>query len=394
MKSTELIFWVLLGVVFYTHIGYGVILYIAVKIKELFIKVTQLPEYSDFPEVTLLIAAYNEEEIVAEKMDNTNALIYPSEKLKVVWVTDGSDDKTNELLNEYSGVRVLFQPERKGKTAAINRAVPLIETPLIIFTDANTMLNRAAVTEIVKAFRDVRVGCVAGEKRVSVSRVSGASAGGEGIYWRYESKLKELDSRLYSAVGAAGELFAIRRELFEQMSPDTLLDDFVMSVKIAMKGFKIQYCKEAYALEEGSLNMREEQKRKVRISAGGIQSIIKLLPLLNVFRYGILSFQYISHRVLRWSVTPLFLFALLPLNAVLAINTGERLYVLLMAAQLMFYLIALWGAINRERNIKYKFLFIPYYFLFMHLSVIKGFFYLIKRGRGDGSWEKAKRLPV
>lgn len=146
---------------------------------------------------------------------------------------------------------------------------------------------------------------------------NGAAAGGEGLYWRYESTLKALDARLYSAVGAAGELFAVRRELFEEMERDTLLDDFVLSLRIAMKGYLIAYCSDAYAIESGSADMREEQKRKVRIAAGGLQSIWRLKPLLNPMRYGVLSFQYISHRVLRWSLTPILMFALLPLNIIL-----------------------------------------------------------------------------
>ena len=153
---------------------------------------------------------------------------------------------------------------------------------------------------LYSAFANPKVGCVAGEKRIAVQDKPNAASGGEGLYWKYESALKRLDYRLYSAVGAAGELFAIRTSLFEQMPPDTLLDDFILSLRIAMRGYKIAYSKEAYALESASLNMREEEKRKVRISAGGLQSVWRLRGLLNIFRYGILSFQYISHRVLRW----------------------------------------------------------------------------------------------
>lgn len=119
------------------------------------------------------------------------------------------------------------------------------------------------------------------------------ASGGEGIYWKYESTLKALDSRLYSAVGAAGELFAVRRELFEDMRTDTLLDDFILSLRIAMRGYTIAYCAAAYATESGSADMQEEEKRKVRIAAGGLQSIWRLRPLLNPFRYGLLNFQYV-----------------------------------------------------------------------------------------------------
>lgn len=384
----EILFWIGIGIVFYTYLGYGIVLYLMVKIKELFVKprLPRLPE--TLPEATLLIAAYNEEAIVASKMVNCRQLDYPADKLRLVWITDGSNDNTNERLKEYPEVTVLYQPRRQGKTTALNRALPYVNTPYVIFTDANTMLNKGAIKEIIRQFSDPRVGCVAGEKRVEIQAEQGATAG-EGIYWKYESALKRLDYRLYSAVGAAGELFAIRTSLFEQMPPDTLLDDFILSLRIAMRGYKIAYSKEAYALESASLNMREEEKRKVRISAGGLQSVWRLRGLLNIFRYGILSFQYISHRVLRWTLTPVVLFALLPLNLLLAC-TGHTLYTVILALQLAFYLLGYLGYKMEKRNIRNKLLFIPYYFLFMNINVIRGYSYLAKH-KGTGAWEKAKR---
>ena len=391
----EILFWIGIGIVFYTYLGYGIVLYLMVKIKELFVKprLPRLPE--TLPEATLLIAAYNEEAIVASKMVNCRQLDYPADKLRLVWITDGSNDNTNERLKEYPEVTVLYQPRRQGKTAALNRALPYVNTPYVIFTDANTMVNRQAIREIVLAFEDPRVGCVAGEKRIAVQAKDNAASGGEGIYWKYESTLKALDARLYSAVGAAGELFAVRRELFAEMERDTLLDDFVLSLRIAMQGYIIAYCTEAYAIESGSADMREEEKRKVRIAAGGLQSIWRLRPLLNPFRYGILSFQYVSHRVLRWSVTPFLLFLLLPLNALLLLMKGLAgdsctLYGVLLVLQILFYVLGLWGYYLSTKQIKNKLLFIPYYFLFMNVNVLKGIGYL-KKKRGTGVWEKAKR---
>ena len=387
----EILFWLSLFLVFYTHLGYGILLYMLVKLKELFVKPVrrQLPPDKRLPDVTLFITAFNEEEVVDEKMRNCLGLDYPADKLHIVWTTDGSNDSTNQRLEDWPQATVHFQPLRQGKTAAMTRGMMLVDTPLVVFTDANTMLNREAIREIVRAFEDPKVGCVAGEKRIAVQEKDGAAAGGEGIYWKYESALKRLDYRLYSAVGAAGELFAIRTSLFEQMPPDTLLDDFILSLRIAMRGYKIAYSKEAYALESASLNMREEEKRKVRISAGGLQSVWRLRGLLNIFRYGILSFQYISHRVLRWTLTPVVLFALLPLNLLLAC-TGHTLYTVILALQLAFYLLGYLGYKMEKRNIRNKLLFIPYYFLFMNINVIRGYSYLAKH-KGTGAWEKAKR---
>lgn len=387
-QSIEILFWIGIGIVFYTYLGYGIVLYLMVKIKELLVKPRSLRLPEPLPEATLLIAAYNEEAIVKSKMANCRELDYPADKLRLAWITDGSDDRTNERLAEYPGVTVLYQPKRQGKTAALNRAIQYIKTPYVIFTDANTMLNEGAIKEIIRLFSDPRIGCVAGEKRVEIQSGQGATAG-EGIYWKYESALKRLDYRLYSAVGAAGELFAIRTSLFEQMPKDTLLDDFILSLRIAMKGYKIAYSKEAYALESASLNMREEEKRKVRISAGGLQSVWRLRGLLNIFRYGILSFQYISHRVLRWTLTPIVLFALLPLNLFLAC-TGNLFYMTILALQSAFYLMGYMGYKMERRNIRNKLLFVPYYFLFMNINVIRGYSYLSKH-KGTGAWEKARR---
>ena len=395
----EIIFWIALFIVFYTYLGYGIVLYILVKLKELFVKPVKrtLPRDSDLPAVTLFITAFNEEEVVDEKMENSLQLDYPADKLHIVWVTDGSDDGTNDRLQtRWNGkATVLFQPLRQGKTAAMTRGMTLIDTPFVVFTDANTMVNREAIKEIVLAFLDQKVGCVAGDKRIAIQTKDGAAAGGEGIYWKYESTLKSLDARLYSAVGAAGELFAVRRELFEAMEPDTLLDDFILSLRITMKGYTIAYCTNAYAIESGSADMREEEKRKVRIAAGGLQSIWRLRPLLNPFRYGILSFQYTSHRVLRWSITPFLLFALLPLNILILVSillSGGNLifYSLLLVLQLLFYLMGYWGYYLSTKQIKNKLLFIPYYFLFMNVNVLKGIGYL-RRKKGNGAWEKAKR---
>lgn len=395
MNALEIIFWICLVIVFYTYIGYGIVLYLMVKVKELFCKENDMstPEAKSLPEVTLLIAAYNEEAVVEAKMTNCMALDYPKEKLKITWVTDGSNDHTNELLAEYSDVDVLYKPERQGKTAALNRAMKYVKTPIVVFTDANTMINKEAIREIVNCFENSKVGCVAGEKRITIKEKDNAAGGGEGMYWKYESALKRLDSRLNSAMGAAGELFAIRTELFEEMKSDTLLDDFILSMRIVQRGYKIAYCTDAYAIEDGSADMNEEQKRKVRIAAGGLQSIWRLRSLLNVFNYGIVSFQYISHRVLRWSLTPLALFSMFPLNVLIVFcSTGvsHALYVGLLLAQVIFYLMAYWGYALSRKRIKNKILYIPYYFVFMNVNVVKGIFYL-KNKKGSGVWERAKR---
>lgn len=384
-----ILFWFCLFIVFYTFIGYGILLWLLVKIKES-IKSPPIYQICQYQSVTLFIAAYNEESIVDSKMSNCLELDYPKEKLNIVWITDGSDDTTNDKLAQYRNVEILYQPLRQGKTAALNRGIKYVKDSIVIFNDANAMLNKDAIKEIVKHFANPKVGCVSGEKRITIQTSDTASTSGEGFYWKYESFLKDLDSRLYSTVGAAGELFAVRTELFEELPEDTLLDDFMQSMLITQKGYVNVYEPNAYASEDGSLDMHEEEKRKIRIAAGGLQSVWRLRPLLNIFRYRILSFQYISHRVLRWTITPIVFFLLLPINIFICLNNNSLIYSILLILQVIFYMLGTFGYILAKKKIKIKILFIPYYMLFMNLNVFKGFRYL-KKKRKKGVWDKSKR---
>jgi len=275
----------------------------------------------------------------------------------------------------------------------MNRGMEFVKTPIVIFSDANTNLGKESVRRIVNLFSNPTVGCVSGEKRIVDKESDVASGAGEGLYWKYESALKKWDAELYSVVGAAGELFAIRTELYRHVEKDTLLDDFIISLRVAQDGYTIQYDPEAYAIETSSANVKEELKRKIRISAGGIQSVVRLSSLLNIFKYGILSFQYISHRVLRWTLTPLCLVLLIPVSFILAYNEGIfgfGLYSVLFWLQLFFYGAALLGWFLENRSTSVKVLFVPYYFFIMNLSVVLGFFRYMKKSQSV-NWERAKR---
>ena len=389
MNILEIIFWILIGIIFYTYLGYGIVLFLMIKIKRFFNRkeTVQLNE-KDLPEVTLLIAAYNEQDYVKAKVENTLQLNYPAKKLHQIWVTDGSTDKTPDLLAAYPEIDVLHKPERNGKIAAMNRGIKYVKTPIVIFSDANTLLGKESIIKIAGMFSNLNTGCVSGEKRIMNDDKEAASAAGEGIYWKYESKLKKWDAELNSAVGAAGELFAIRTELFNEVEPDTLLDDFIISLRVAMKGYKIDYDPEAYAIETASANVKEELKRKIRIAAGGIQSVVRLYPLLNIFKYGILSFQYISHRVLRWTITPVALLLVLLINIFLI--PISNFYIVIIAMQLLFYFSAFTGWILENKRLKVKIFFIPYYFFIMNYAVFMGFGRYIYKTQSV-NWERAKR---
>ena len=385
-----IVFWTSVFLTGYAYVGYAVLLWIMVKIKELIKGEKKLHETVEFPDVTLLIAAYNEKDYVECKVKNSCELDYPKEKLQQVWVTDGSDDGTNELLNNYQNVIVYHKPEREGKIAAINRVMKLLATPIVIFSDANAILAKESVLRIVRLFNDAKVGCVSGEKRLFDYEKNTAAGSGEGLYWKYESFQKRYDARLYSVVGAAGELFAIRRELFTEVECDTLLDDFVISLRIAMQGYITQYDTEAYTYETPSANIKEELKRKIRIAAGGFQAIVRLTPLLNIFKYGILSFQYISHRVLRWTLAPLSLLTLFASNLILVLQFRSVFFTTVFCLQILFYTMALIGWSLENRKIKLKILFVPYYFFIMNLAIYLGFFSYLTKSQ-DVKWEKTKR---
>ncbi len=393
MTTIEAIFWLCLAVIFYTYIGYGIILYIAVLLKRAFRKgkrhQEEAPDDSQLPEVTMVICAYNEQDVVEMKMENTRALDYPKDKLYVMWVTDGSNDATAEMLARYPEAIVEHRPERRGKTAAVNRAMTLVKTDIVVMTDANTMINSGAIREIVRLFKDPKVGCVAGEKRVAARHNGQAAAEGEGLYWKYESTLKRLDSELYSAMGAAGELCAVRKSLYRPIPEDSLLDDFIISMNMVAEGYRIAYSSEAYAMEYGSADLTEEGKRKRRIAAGGLQSIWRLRRLMNPLRYPMASFQFVSHRVLRWSITPVALMALIPLNVVLVIANAGTVYTIIWLLQICFYAAAWAGYALDNKGRRNKLLYIPYYFLFMNVNVFRGMKYLC--GHRNGVWEKAKR---
>ena len=393
MTTLKILFWICLVICIYTYVGYGVLLYLLVLLKRMVKgkpKQIELPEDSQLPDVAFMVCAYNEQDVVEMKMQNIYELDYPKDKLHVVWVTDGSSDNTNEYLKAYPEVEVIYSPERRGKTAALNHGLSMVTSDITVMTDANTMVNREAIREIVRCMQDPKVACVAGEKRVMSRHEGEIAAEGEGLYWKYESALKRLDSELYSAMGAAGELNAIRTHLYERMPETALLDDFVMSMRMVEQGYKIAYTSEAYAMEYGSANLEEESKRKRRIAAGGLQSSWWLRSMMNPFKNFMVAFQFVSHRVLRWSITPIALMALIPLNVALVMMKAGTVYTIIWILQILFYLTAFSGYLLEQHGHKNKLLYVPYYFLFMNINVFRGMHYL-KTHQGGGTWEKAKR---
>ncbi|SHE31033.1 Glycosyltransferase, catalytic subunit of cellulose synthase and poly-beta-1,6-N-acetylglucosamine synthase [Mariniphaga anaerophila] len=392
--TLNFLFWIFFFVLVYTYLGYPLVLYLLTALKKQFSSAKKSMDAGYEPDVCLFVTAYNEKDFVGQKVENSFELDYPKEKVQYVWVTDGSDDGTPDLLRKYEQLEVYHEPARRGKMHAMNRGMQFVKAPIVIFSDTNTRLNKYAVREIVACFSDPNTGCVAGEKRIVEKEADVAAAAGEGMYWKFESWVKKMDAELNSAVGAVGELFAIRRELFEEVESDTVLDDFIISLRIAQKGYRIAYTPNAYAEETASLNVKEELKRKVRIAAGGVQTFFRLKSLLNPFRFGVLSWQYFSHKVLRWTLAPISLFLLFFVNGAIVLKNGFafelNFYSAFFLFQILCYILAVIGWYLENKKLRFKIMFVPYYFVSINYAAIRGIFRYF-RGKQSASWEKSKR---
>src|SRR6056297_1355588 len=382
------IFWILLFLVFYSYAVYPVMLYVFGYLFGRNRQKLQSADNEQLPEITLLVTAFNERDFVDEKIRNSKKLKYPSDKLTLLWVTDGSDDGTPEKVAAYPQVKLMHEDARRGKIHAMNRAAQAVDSDIIVFCDANTFLTEDTLINIARHFQDPKIGCVAGEKQIIDS--NSAAGAGEGAYWKYESTIKKLDYRFNTTLGAAGELFAVRKNLYEPVESDTVLDDFIISLRIAAQGYAVAYEPGAIAREFPSYSVSEEMKRKVRIAAGGFQSLKRLSFLLNPLKYPRLAFQFISHKVFRWLICPLALLVLIPVNvAVVWFNPDNLLYVILAIAHLLVYITALSGWILEKQKFPSVF-YLPYYFVTTNIAQIRGLARYLKKSQSV-NWERAKR---
>ena len=389
MFLLSVIFWLSLFFLFYNYFGYAILTYLLIKLRKKN-KVVELIEDQLEPFVTIVIAAYNEADFIEQKIENTLQLNYPKEKLQYIFITDGSTDTTPEIISKHSNILLLHQPVRRGKTAALNRAMQFAIHPIIIMCDANTILSKDCIKEIVKHYANPEVGAVAGEKKV-LSEAGITKQ--EGLYWKYESMLKKLDAIYHSIVGAAGELFSFRKELWTNLEEDCILDDFMISMRIAQMGYRVLYEPKAYAIETASATVKDEAKRKIRIAAGGFQSMSRLIPLLNIFKYGKTSFLYISHRVLRWAVCPFCLLLIFFSNLLLVIYVDHLFYQFFLIAQIIFYTLISINWLIAPLHWKIPFIQTFQYFIFMNACVIRGLIRYLQ-GKQSVKWERAERQII
>jgi len=376
-------------IVIYNYAGYAIIAWLFNRLR----RPRTLPHLADhqLPGISFIVAAYNEEDCIAAKITNSLELDYPREKIEFLFISDGSNDHTESIVLAHPDIRSLHRPERAGKSAALNRAVGEAGKEILVFSDANTVLNRESLRRIAHHYQDPSIGGVAGEKKVLPAPGSGEVGQAEGLYWKYESYLKKIDAAFYSVVGAAGELFSFRRSLFEPIPSTVILDDFVSSLKVCQRGYRIAYAPDAYAMELPSATLGDEAKRKVRIAAGGFQAIGMLKGLFAFWKYPRLSYLYISHRVLRWAVSPFCLIGAFIANGMLVLEHAGLVFTILFLAQCCLYaaaLAALVTGLQRFKPIK-----LAYYFVFMNTCAILGFLRHLK-GNQSSVWEKSRRATA
>ncbi len=288
------------------------------------------------PKLTLLIAAYNEEAVIEERVMNALEMDYPQDRLEIVIGLDGCSDRTAAILRAFEdrGVRTIEYAERRGKARVLNESMAAIDSDIVMLSDANTEIDSQAARRLVRWFREPQVGAVVG-RLVLTDPSTGRNA--DGIYWKYENFLKQREGRLDGLLGANGAIYAIRRELYVPIPPETIVDDFVIPLLAKLRyGCSIVYDREAVAREETAADVASEFQRRARIGAGGFQSVALLWRLLDP-RRGWIAFTFFSHKVLRWTC-PFFMIGVFVLNALL---WQQSFFRWTLAAQILFYSLSL-----------------------------------------------------
>jgi biofilm PGA synthesis N-glycosyltransferase PgaC len=337
------------------------------------------------PTVSVIVAAYNEEDVIVWRLANLADLEYPADKLEVIVVADGSDDRTAELAGSMGDTKVLHRPERAGKRAAIERGVEAATGEILLLTDANNRFTRETIRELVEPFADGDVGVVTGRKAID-DEMGRPLDRAEGLYWRYESRIKAWESRVGSTTGVAGEILAFRREAFQHVKPGTMNEDFVQAMLAAIEGWRVVYAPKAVSLERASATMSDEATRRSRLTTGRWQALRMLLPAL-LRRRPMLALQVIAHKGLR-PLIPFALIAALASNLVLALH--ERWAAWLLLLQAAFYAAAMLGWAVEATGRRSRVLYVPYYFCRMHVAALAGFRDFAAK-RQEAVWDKVRR---
>ena len=340
----------------------------------------------EWPRVSLIIAAHNEEAVLKEKLDNSLALDYPREKLQIIVASDGSTDATEEIALSYGdrGVELHRVVERGGKTQAQNEAVGLASGEILVFSDANSMYDAQALRRILLPFEDEAIGCVCGELRYE-NPEDDAAGKGEGVYWRYEQFLKRRESMLSSTLGANGAIYALRRPLFEALDAD-IISDFIMPVRVWRRGFRVVYEPSAIAQERSGGSFTDEFHRRTRIIARSLLGLWAERGVLNPLSHGWFAVQMISHKLMRWMV-PLALIAAFVSNALLSHLEPYRT---LFFIQVVLYGLAFVGNAWPARLGRFALFYVPAHFCAINAGALLGLLRFIS-GRRYRIWQPTSR---
>ncbi len=372
------LFWISFGTLAFIYVGYPALVW---GLAALF---GRLPQQRDTtPHIAFLIPAYNEEAHIEAKLRNTLALDYPRDRLEIVVASDGSTDRTNALVQRFhsQGVRLVAMARNIGKAAMLSRVVPLLHGELVVFSDASGMLEPEALRRLVRNFADPRVGCVSGRYRLAGG--TDLRADGEGLYWRYETFIKQQESRLHSILGAHGAFYGIRKALFVRVGEAEINDDYLIPMRIVGQGYRAVYEPDALALERELASVEGEFARRRRIAAGNCQQIIELRRLLNPMR-GWVAFCFFSHKVLR-TLAPLFMLLMLATTLWLS----PRYALPMLAAQALLYGAAFAGYVCQRRGRAVRWLAPPLYFCLGNLAMLAGLLrYCLSRDRL--AWERSR----
>ncbi len=375
-----IIFWIALIILLFTYLGYP----LSLMVINLFSKISKKDE-SFCPSVSLIIPVYNEEIIIESKIKNSLLLDYPKEKLEIIVASDGSTDDTKAIVKKYLNQEVkFFEFPRGGKLATLNRVFPKTKGNILVLTDTSAMFNNDALRMLVRHFVNDDIGVVTGVEKIRTKENYISKS--EQSYWNYESKIKELESKIYSTVGANGPIYAIRRDLFPSIpSHLNLCDDMTISLNAVQKGKRIILEPQAIALEDVSLTLREEWRRKKRISTRAWQALLYHKNLLNPFRSHV-AFPLIFHKVLRWLTLPLMMVIFIS-----NLFIGGGIYIVFLIFQIIFHSLSSFGIILLWRNKK----MIPVatflsYFHFTNLAQVVGLYNSIFN-KGKPIWQPIER---
>jgi cellulose synthase/poly-beta-1,6-N-acetylglucosamine synthase-like glycosyltransferase len=371
-----IVFCVSAGVIVYSYAIYPLLLaLVPVRRRE------PLAEPGEWPFVSILVSLYNEEKHITQRIENLLALDYPRDKLEILIGSDGSTDRTNELVRRFSDTRVQLHEfeQRGGKPRVLNRLVPQARGKVIVFSDANAMFAPDALCKLVRHFSDSRIGGVCGRLVFH----GGKSETDETLYWKLETYLKIRESALDSCLGANGAIYAIRKSCWPSIPDNTFVDDFVIGMRVREQGARVVYDREAVATEELPQSVGHEMTRRIRIGAGDFQALFLCWRSLLPWR-GFYSLAFWSHKVLRW-LAPFFMIAALISNIVLL---PRPFFTVVLSLQLGFYTLAIVGGLRLGRKTIY--FSAPYYFLMINLALLLGFFRFIT-GTQQATWKRTAR---